>query len=178
MPHPTIFTAAPGRRRLLSWLPLLAAPWVGRVRAAPTPSPAGQTLVGRTVDGLPLSLAALQGRVVLVFFWATDCAVCRDKMGELRANVGGWKDQPFSMLGVNMDRRRQDLVDYERLVATTLPKAQRLTSVWAGDADYRTSLGMPDHLPTTVLIDKQGREVRRYSGRIPASAWDDMAELL
>ena len=31
---------------------------------------------------------------------------------------------------------------------------------------------------TTVLIDKQGREVRRYSGRIPASAWDDMAELL
>lgn len=178
MHQPSSFTAAPSRRRFLSLLPCLAAPLAGAVRAAPPGGQPALTLSGRSFDGQARSLAALQGRVVLVFFWATDCPVCRDKMGELRANVGGWKDQPFSMLGVNMDRRRQDLVDYERLVAATIPKGQRLESIWAGDADFRSSLGAPEHLPMTVLIDKQGHEVRRYSGRIPASAWDDIAELL
>jgi thiol-disulfide isomerase/thioredoxin len=178
MPQPSSPATASSRRHFLFLLPGLVAPLGGAAYAAAPASGPGQTLSGRAVDGQLRSLAALRGRVVLVFFWATDCAVCRDKMGELRANVGGWKGQPFSMLGVNMDRQRQDLVDYERLVATTLPKAPRLDSIWAGDADFRSSLGTPEHLPMAVLIDKQGQEVRRYSGRIPASAWDDIAELL
>jgi peroxiredoxin len=171
--------ALPSRRHFLSLLPpLLLAPLADASHAATPATPAVQTLAGQSANGQDLSLSALQGRVVLVFFWATGCAVCRDKMSELRANVAGWEDQPFSLLGVNMDTRHQDLVDYERLLTQTVPEAQRLVSIWAGGPGFKNSLGTPEHLPSTALINKQGQLVRRYSGRIPPAAWDDIAELL
>lgn len=166
------------RRRFISLLPALALPAGGNLRAAQPEDGAVQTLEGASADGQALSLAQLKGRVTLVFFWTTGCAVCRDKMHELRANVEGWKEQPFSLLGVNMDARRQDLVDYEHLVAIAIPEAQRLVSIWAGSPGFRNSLGTPEHLPSAALINKQGQLVQRYSGRIPAQAWDDIAALL
>ena len=147
--------------------------------AAPagTSSPA-PTLRGTTQDGQAFSLDALRGRVVLVFYWSTGCAVCRDKMRELRANMMGWQGQPFTLIGVNTDARRQDWLEYERLVAGTIPAAQRFPSLWNGDATYVDSMERPARLPSAGLIDKSGRLVERYRGRIPAEAWDRIAELL
>lgn len=178
MTTPSRPMARPTRRSFLSLLPALAAPLGSRVHAAEPLATSGASLAGRTASGQEVSLAELRGRVVLVFYWATDCAVCRDKMGELRANVAGWAGQPFTLLGVNMDKRLQDLADYERLVALTTPPAQRLRSIWAGGASYRSSLAAPARLPSTVLIDKQGQVVSHYDGRIPPQAWDDIAALL
>ena len=162
------------RRQLLSWLPLLAMPAAQAQAALATPV----VLEGRTVDGESIGLQALRGRVVLVFYWSTGCAVCRDKMHEMRANLAGWRQQPFTLLGVNMDQRRDDLVSYETLLRQTVPAPQRLRSVWAADPAYTSSLGPPTHLPSGALIDKSGRLVERYSGRIPPEAWDRIAELL
>jgi glutathione peroxidase-family protein len=136
------------------------------------------SLEGKTADGQALGLAELRGRVVMVFYWSTSCAVCRDKMHEMRANLAGWQQQPFSLLGVNMDARRQDLASYETLLRQTVPAAQRLRSIWAADPSFVDSLGAPTHLPSGALIDKDGRLVERYSGRIPPEAWDRIAELL
>jgi hypothetical protein len=138
----------------------------------------GPTLEGQTADGQALGLAALRGRVVMVFYWSTNCAVCRDKMHEMRANLAGWQQQPFTLLGVNMDARREDLASYENLLRQTIPPAQRLRSVWAAGSSFRSSLAMPQQLPSGVLIDKTGQLVERYSGRIPPEAWDRIAELL
>lgn len=139
-------------------------------------------LQGTTVDGAPFSLAALKGRVVLVMFWSTGCAVCRDKMPELRQNALGWRGQPFDMVLVSTDRRQQDVMDYERIVASTVPASQRFTQLWTGAANYRDSLGgaalASTSLPTAFLLDKSGRVVERYSGRIPPEAWDRIADLL
>lgn len=162
------------RRQLLGWLPLLAWPLA---RAQPA-APSNPTLEGKTADGQPLGLSALRGRVVLVFYWSTGCAVCRDKMHEMRANLAGWNQQPFTLLGVNMDARRDDLARYETLLRQTVPAAQRLRSVWAADPAFTDSLGPPTHLPSGALIDKNGQLVERYSGRIPPEAWDRIAELL
>lgn len=135
-------------------------------------------LQGQTVSGQRLALSDLQGQVVLVFHWSTGCAVCRDKMHEMRANVAGWAGQPFRLLGVNWDTRRSDLVDYEALLRQTVPPAQRLQSIWTGDGHYQSSMPRPTHLPMAYLIDKQGRLVDAYSGRIPPDAWDRIASLL
>ncbi len=67
-------------------------------------------LQGKTLAGAPFSLAALRGKVVLVLFWSTDCAVCRDKMPELRANAQGWRGKPFELVTISVDRRMQDAV--------------------------------------------------------------------
>jgi peroxiredoxin len=178
MPHSDFTMAQPSRRSFMSLLPALALATASNSWAATPADPVVQVLEGPSSSGQLLSLAKLQGQVVLVFFWSTGCAVCRDKMGELRANVAGWKGQPFALLGVNMDRQLKDLREYEHLVELTTPADQRLQSIWSGSADFRNSLGAPDHLPSAVLINKQGQLVQRYSGRIPPEAWDDIAALL
>lgn len=169
-------------------LALLGCLLAGAVRAqAPTPATvpaaaAPAVLLGSTVDGAPFSLAALKGRVVLVMFWSTGCAVCRDKMPELRQNALGWRGQPFDLVMVSTDRRQQDLIDYERILAATVPVPQRFIQLWNGATGYRDTLVgtalAGASLPTAFLLDKSGRVVERYSGRIPAEAWDRIADLL
>jgi len=50
--------------------------------------------------------------------------------------------------------------------------------LWAGDGSYKDSFGKPAQLPAAFLVDKRGKVVERYQGRIPAEAWDKIAELL
>lgn len=133
---------------------------------------------GPTVEGKPFNLASLKGKVVLLMFWSTDCAVCRDKMPELRMNYEGWKNQPFELVTVSVDRRKQDLDEYERLIAHLVPAQQRFVQIWRGEPQYKDNIGTPARLPMSFLIDKEGRTVQRYSGRIPAEAWDQIADLL
>ena len=45
-------------------------------------------------------------------------------------------------------------------------------------ARLQDSFGAPGQLPASFLIDKTGNVVQRYQGRIPAEAWDKIAELL
>ena len=133
---------------------------------------------GKTIDGSPFSLASLKGKVVLVMFWSTGCAVCRDKMPELRNNYAGWAGKPFEMVAVNTDARVQDFLDYERIISTTVPVKQRFVQLWTGETGYKDNIGKPAQLPTAFLIDKNGKVVERYMGRIPADAWDKIADLL
>jgi peroxiredoxin len=143
------------------------------VGAEPLPS-----VQGTTIQGKPFNLASLRGKVVLLMFWSTDCAVCRDKMPELRLNYEGWKTQPFELVTVSMDRKKQDVDDYEKLISHLVPSRQRFVQLWSGEAGYSDNIGKPARLPMTFLIDKAGRVVERYTGRIPAEAWDRIADLL
>ena len=150
---------------------------------APTAAPAqalgdAPALSGRTLSAEPFDLSALRGKVVLVLFWSTDCPVCLDKMPELRANAQGWRGKPFELVSVSFDRRERDAADYEKLVGTLVPTTQRFPTLWAGHPAYKSSAARPAHLPTTWLIDKAGKLVETYSGRIPPEAWDRIAELL
>lgn len=177
MTHPHTALGGLQRRQFMSIALLCAA----GPAAAQFTAPAGTALPalqGTTAEGQPLQLAAFQGRVVLVFYWATGCPVCRDKMKELRANLLGWRSQPFTLMGVNMDAQRQDWLDYERLVAQTTPAPQRFASVWAGGSDFSDTMGRPLQLPSARLIDKRGQLVEAYQGRIPVEAWDRIADVL
>ncbi|RYG10725.1 MAG: TlpA family protein disulfide reductase [Burkholderiales bacterium] len=133
---------------------------------------------GRTIEGQPFKLAALKGKVVLVMFWSTGCAVCRDKMPELRQNYEGWAGKPFEMVLVSTDRKMGDLQEYEKIISRTVPLKQRFVQLWSGEAGYKDNLGAPGQLPASFLVDKTGKVVQRYQGRIPAEAWDKIAELL
>jgi thiol-disulfide isomerase/thioredoxin len=133
---------------------------------------------GNTIEGKPFKLSSLKGKVVLVMYWSTECAVCRDKMPELRNNYEGWAGKPFEMVAVSTDRRMQDVVAYERIIARTVPTRQRFVQLWMGDGGYSDSLGKHAQLPAAYLIDKSGKIVERYVGRIPPEAWDRIADLL
>ncbi|MDP3673155.1 MAG: TlpA disulfide reductase family protein [Telluria sp.] len=154
---------------------LVAAALGSPLHAQPAAAPA---VAGKTLDGKPFQLSSLKGKVVLVMFWSTGCAVCRDKMAELRQNYEGWSGKPFELVLVSTDRKRQDVEDYERIISRTVPVRQRFVQLWAGEPGYRDNLGTPAQLPATYVIDKAGQVVGRYQGRVPAQAWDRIADLL
>lgn len=146
---------------------------------APTPEALSTaTLRGATLDGQAFDLQRLRGKVVLLVFWSTECAVCRDKMPELRANVKGWAGQPFEVIGISTDRDRRSLVRYQQLVDMSVPAAQRFTALWRGEPGHQDSFGDAAALPAAYLIDKQGKVVESHHGRIPPETWDRIAELL
>ena len=163
----------------LSALLLTTALWAPSIGAQPATAPAAPPAVsGTTFEGKPFELASLKGKVVLVMFWSTGCAVCRDKMPELRQNYEGWNGKPFEMVLVSTDRKMQDVDDYEKIISRTVPTKQRFVQLWAGNAGYRDSFGPQAQLPSTFIVDKAGKVVARYQGRIPAEAWDKIADLL
>ncbi len=140
------------------------------------------SLQGTTLQKKPFQLSALKGKVVMVMFWSTDCAVCRDKMTELRENVQGWANKPFELVLVSVDKRMEDVDSYNAIVNQSVPLKQRFTQLWAGEAGFKDNLvGNPlqkNQLPATFLIDKTGKLVERYNGRLPAQVWDTVADLL
>ncbi len=180
-PGPLVFSLAAA---LLMAAPIVAnaqpaAP--ARVGLAPVAVAAPATvpqIEGKTIEGAAFRLASLKGKVVLVMFWSTGCAVCRDKMPELRTNYEGWRGKPFELVAINTDTRVQDFLDYERIISATVPLKQRFVQLWTGETGYRDNLGKPVQLPAAFLVDKNGKIVERYTGRIPAEAWDRISDLL
>lgn len=177
-PHTMPRNALLSRRQWLARVPATAFALPSLLQANTRPSGAVHVLEGTAPNGQRIGLSALRGQVVLVFYWSTSCAVCRDKMRELRANLAGWKDQSFTLLGVNMDPRLQDFLAYEALVAQTVPIGQHFVSVSSLSPGFRDTMGTPTQLPSGCLIDKQGHLVERYTGRIPPATWDRIADLL
>jgi len=171
-------------------LAALLATWCAWAQAQPG-APIGHTggapdlarqlpvrLSGQTLGGQPFDMASLRGKVVLVVFWSTSCAVCRDKMPELRANYEGWRGKPFEMVLVSRDRRLREVDEYEQIIKLTVPQTQRFPQLWAGQTGYADSFGPQPLLPATFIVDKNGQVQKSFIGRIPAEAWDEIADLL
>ncbi len=172
------------RRR---WLPLVVLvlavqtmPAAQASPAVPASAPSTFELKGPTLRGEPFELARQRGRVVMVVYWATDCAVCRDKLPELRQNLAGWAAKPFDLVLVNVNAKESDWRRYEQLLALTHPQSvQRAVALWAGAPGFRHSLSAkPAQLPLTLVFDPSGTERLRVAGRVPAEAWDTVAEWL
>jgi thiol-disulfide isomerase/thioredoxin len=159
----------------------LAAPAqaAGTASALSLPTGSAFSLSGTTLQGQPFSLSSMRGRVVLVYFWATDCPVCLDKMPELRANAEGWRGKPFSVVNIQLDKQPQAALRYWQAVGITAQHSVMGTVLWYGESGYHDSLPQrPSNLPFSVLLDTQGKVVATFEGRIPTQAWDQVAELL
>ncbi|WGF91106.1 TlpA family protein disulfide reductase [Marinivivus vitaminiproducens] len=115
-------------------------------------------------SGHPLDLTAFRGRVVLLNLWATWCAPCRTEMpalDRLEAWVGG---ADFEVIALSIDRGGADTVqNFYREVGVT-----RLGTYVDPSGDVVAALGAAG-LPTTLVIDRGGRELGRVIG--PAE-WD------
>lgn len=135
-------------------------------------------LRGVTLDGRAVDTDKLRGKVLMVFYWRTDCAVCLSKMPELRSNAMGWKGKPFELLLVNTDNQPDEAVRYENLMAQ-FQRELRPLALWRGAPGYADGLGTPPtKLPLTLVIDRAGKVAARHEGRVPAEAWNVIADLM
>lgn len=131
--------------------------WVESPEAAPATPIA-------TADGQETSLAAFQGRVVLLNFWATWCAPCVREMPSLDRLQARLGSEGLEVVAVSEDFAGLDLVEpfFERL------KLENLAIYLDSDGALSRAFGIAG-LPTTLLIDRQGRVVGGLEG--PAE-WD------
>ena len=158
----------------LKALPLLAMLCLAGMTHAQSTASAPLALQATNLAGEQFaSQERLRGKVSIVFFWSTACAVCRDSLPELRANLAGWRDKTFALVTVNVDRNPADWQAYERILGQTQSPPKGLFAV-RQDA----TLPAPAKLPLTLLVIAQGQVVARFEGRLAPEAWDGVADLM
>ena len=112
------------------------------------------------LDGHRSDLAALRGHVVLVNFWATDCAPCVEEMPAMVANWRRFSPQGFQTLAVSMSWDAPALVsNFAQSRALPFPVVIDNT----GEIAHR--FGDVRFTPTSLLINKRGEIVRRWVGK-------------
>jgi thiol-disulfide isomerase/thioredoxin len=95
-------TDDPSRQRALRYI---SDPELARARMAP---PFSVT----TIDGQHISLDDLQGKVVLLDFWATWCGPCREALPHMREIAKKFEGQPLVVLSVSLDSDEQKWKDF------------------------------------------------------------------
>jgi peroxiredoxin len=91
---------------------VLPGPYIG----APAPE-----LEAETVDGSKISLQDFRGKVVVLNFWATWCAPCREEMPALEARYEKYKDRGLVVLAIDFDEPAEDVRAFRDSLALTFP---------------------------------------------------------
>jgi peroxiredoxin len=111
------------------------------------------------LDGTPANTAALHGKVVMVNFWATTCAVCVQEMPQMVTTHNMFRERGLHTLAVAMS------YDPPALVVDFAQRKQLPFSVVIDNTgSVARGYGDIQGTPTTLLINKQGRIVKRYVG--------------
>ena len=111
------------------------------------------------MDGKQRRLADLRGKVVVVNFWATWCPPCRREMPSLERLSQVLKDDDVAILAVNV---AEDLDTVFSFTGTLYPIP---TFPILFDRDSRVLKSYPVRgLPTTFIVDRQGRIAYRAVG--------------
>ncbi|WP_294928718.1 TlpA disulfide reductase family protein [uncultured Paracoccus sp.] len=110
-------------------------------------------------DGNEQRLADYRGQVLLVNFWATWCAPCREEMpslDRLQAEMGG---EDFQVLTIATGRNPLPSID--KFLAEQ--EIENLPVLLDARQQFARSMGVMG-LPVTVLIDREGNEAARLIG--------------
>jgi len=157
--------ARPGtttRRQMLGLA--AAAAWPGFARAAHVvrPWPVGKptpALALADLDGKTWTLAALQGKVVVLNFWASWCEPCRAEMPSLERLAKRHERDGLTVLAVNYQEAPTVIQGFLALQPVALPILLDLE----GEAGAAWT---PRVFPTTVLIDRSGTPRTQVLGEL------------
>jgi peroxiredoxin len=109
------------------------------------------------VDGPPVTLEGLRGRVVLLNFWATWCLECRVELAVLQELHRDYAPRGLAVLPVNFREEPGAVRHYTRALGLTMPLLLDPSGA------IRQSYGVIG-LPTSFLIGRDGRAVARAIG--------------
>jgi cytochrome c biogenesis protein CcdA/thiol-disulfide isomerase/thioredoxin len=122
------------------------------------------------LDGSAFRLNDLKGRVVLLNFWATWCVPCRNEIPSLSAMQKDLDSRGLSVIGVSYD----DTVDLVQEFQKDIPQSYQIV---LGGREVGSQLPASP-LPTTYIIDRQGRIREKMIGERTRSAFETVIKPL
>jgi thiol-disulfide isomerase/thioredoxin len=120
---------------------------------------------GDTVDGERIDSTEIDG-VVVLNFWYAGCPPCRDEAGDLEEVAVEYADR-LTFLGVNIRDTAPTAASFEEEFGVTYDSildasTRDVLLAFAGDVP-------PSAVPTTLVLDADGRVAARIAGRIPSA---------
>ena len=110
-------------------------------------------------SGVPISLASLRGKYVLLDFWAAWCRPCREENPNIVENYNNYKSYGFDVYQVSLDRTKEDWV---RGI-----KQDKLPWINVSDLKYYQSeaaeLYNVDRIPSAFLLDPEGKIIAKHT---------------
>ena len=121
----------------------------------------------KDAEGKTVSLADYKGKVVLLNFWATWCGPCKIEIPWFVAFEQKYKEKGFSVIGVSMDE------DGWTAVKPFLAEEKINYRILLGNDSVGTLYGGVDSLPTTFVIDREGKIAATHIGLVSKSDYED-----
>jgi thiol-disulfide isomerase/thioredoxin len=112
------------------------------------------------MEGPTFDLSTLRGKVVIVNFWATWCAPCREEMPILEAFYQSHHAQGLEVIGLSMDRSRDREAVKKLMLSVSYPIAL------ASEAKVN-GFGAARALPVTYVVDETGTVRARLTPEAP-----------
>jgi len=117
------------------------------------------TFTCRTIDGKALDISKLQGKIVMVNFFATWCGPCNLELPVLQKNIWDkYKDNPnFVLIILGREHNEQEVKDFV--------KAKKFTMPFAPDPEREIfKLYASGFIPRNVIIGKDGKIIFQNIG--------------
>ena len=142
----------------------------GMLNRQPVTGLSGITMVNRpapdftlkTFKGAKISLEDLRSKPVVINFWASWCPPCRIEAPLIERTWRAYKNRGLIFLGVNIQDRKEDALNYIQEFDITYPNGPDPTGEIT--IDYGVS-----GLPVTFFVSRNGEIVRRWVGAIEKS---------
>jgi len=148
--------------------------------AEKVPTPAGSGAIGSQapdfaladLSGKTVHLSDFKGKVVIVDFWATWCGPCRVEIPDFVKLQSKYKDKGLEIVGLSLD------ADGEKAVKPFVDQHEINYTMLLANDDTAKSYGGILGIPTTFVIDRQGRIVQKFVGVMPAKTFEDTIQPL
>ena len=136
--------------------------------SVPAPDFALEDLNGKTVR-----LSDFDGKVRIVDFWATWCPPCVAELPHFKELYETYRSKGFEIIGVALDQQGASVVK------PFVEENEIEYPILVGNPTVAASYGGVSSLPTTFVIDRQGKVYKKYIGYIPKATFEkDIAALL
>ena len=109
------------------------------------------------------TLRELEGKVVLINFWATWCGPCRMEIPEFNELYTNYNEKGLEILGISVSDNKKQLNNFTKSFAIDYP------ILYGGTREMSKIMkeyGGVYAVPSSFLIDKKGKMVWKYPGAI------------